>query len=124
MEQNYIKVRPEIARTLGLDGIRTKFPDGNYKLYWPDLLPLSGGWGAYARTINAVGARVLTPEQVVAEQNGTAAPAALPTPTDPQYLPAPGNEDSEVPGPEKPEDPEPDPDPEDNDSAPDPDQPQ
>lgn len=85
MEQNYIKVRPNVAAALGLDGSRVRFPDGCYNLYWHDLRKL-GGWGDYPRLIEEVGGRVMTPSEVYAEQAG-GLPSPLPTPTDPRWLP-------------------------------------
>ncbi len=88
MEQNYIKVRPNVAQALGLDTLRTTLPDGCYTLYWPDLLALPGaGWGNYIQVIEWVGGKVMTPREIEAEQHG-GYPAPLPTPTDTAWIPA------------------------------------
>ncbi|MBD5302339.1 MAG: hypothetical protein HDS16_05005 [Bacteroides sp.] len=65
----YIKTPKELTKDMGLGHSRPKFPDGNYLLWDRDFLRF-GSSDTFGTLIPALGCRVLTPEEVRAEQDG------------------------------------------------------
>lgn len=65
----YIKANPKVAQDLKVQTIRNQFPDGNYLLWWPDLLKYGTRYeiSAICRRIGAV---TISPEDTKREMNG------------------------------------------------------
>lgn len=83
----YYKANAKVAEELKVTSLRRRLEDGNYILWFADMLELSkrlGVWGETTIT-SMVGALPLTPVQAKEEQDGKNL-RILPTPTDERYI--------------------------------------
>ena len=91
MATDYIKVRPFVARTLGLEGLRSTYPDGCVQLYAKDLSLIDRGYClSQARRTEAVariGGLLMDPYRNRQEHDCSADTCAPhPHPPDPAYI--------------------------------------
>ena len=84
---NYIKVRPYVAKKLGVESVRARYPDGNVLLWDKELKQVDPAWVFHPEEVVArIGGLMMDPYRNREEQQKTAAECTpLPWPTDPEW---------------------------------------
>ena len=90
----YIKVRPYVAKRLGVFAARYRYADGNVQLWDKDLREIDRGWAfRRAEVVAAIGGLAMDPYRNREEQRKTAEECTpLPIPADPAWMPMDGEE--------------------------------
>lgn len=84
---NYVKVRPHVARMLGVEEVRYRYADGNYLIWDKELDLIDRGWVFHPeQTVAAIGGLLMDPYRNREEQDKTAEECTpLPEPADPRW---------------------------------------
>ena len=95
---HYIKVRPHVARRLGVEDQRYRFADGNILIWDKELRLIDVGWVFHPEeTVARIGGLMMDPYRCKEEQMRTVDECSpLPEPTDPAGA-TPEGEDDRVP---------------------------
>ena len=91
----YIKVRPYVAKRLGVFAARYRYNDGNVQLWDKDLREVDPGWAfRKAEVVAAIGGLAMDPYRNREEQQKRAEECTpLPLPTDPAWMPMDGEDE-------------------------------
>lgn len=94
---NYIKVRPFVARKLGVESVRYRYADGNYLIWDKELSLVDVGWVFHPeQTVARIGGLMMDPYRNREEQQRSAGDCTpLPWPTDPEWRDPEDTEDAE-----------------------------
>lgn len=84
---NYVKVRPHVARALGVEAARYRYADGNYLIWDKELRQIDNGYVFHPEeTVARIGGLLMDPYRNKEEQQKTAGECTpLPEPTDPAW---------------------------------------
>ena len=95
---NYVKVRPYVARRLGVLDSRYRYADGDVQLFDKDLAGVDAGWVFRKEaTVANIGGLMMDPYRNKEEQMKTADECTvLPDPVDPSWLPMDGEVTEEM----------------------------
>lgn len=91
MATDYVKVRPYVARRMGVLDARSRYADGSVRLWLPDLRSVDRGYVYRVdRTVARIGGVRLNPYEARDEQDATREQCvAMPLPSDPDWMPWP-----------------------------------